>query len=74
MTRSEMIDAVKRVFDMEESEEEIDVLVSRLKSEVPHAKISDMIFWPDVERTPEQIVDEALRRQRTYGAGNATKA
>lgn len=68
MNRSEMIGAVKRLFVSDCSEEELDLLLGNLVKTTPHAGISDMIFYPDEERTPEQIVDEALRREREYAA------
>ncbi len=66
MTRSEMIDAARKVFAMDGTEDEINVLVYNLKLSAPHSKISDMIFYPDVERDAEQVVDEALRREKEY--------
>lgn len=71
MTRLEILDMVKRVVISEESEEVIDALVLQLRAAVPHAKIGDIIFYSDLELTPEQIVDEALRREQDYAAKNA---
>lgn len=73
MTRSEMLDAVKRVFKMEDAEAEVDRIVVFFDEAVPNANVIDMPFWPDAERTPEQIVDEVLRCQQVYTTGNASE-
>ena len=68
MSRSEMVELATKVFNIDGSDDEIDAALFRLKSMVPHGNISDLIFYPDAERTPEQIVDEALRREKEYAA------
>ena len=68
MTHSEMLDAVRKVFFVHGTDEEIDHLVLELDALVPNANISDMIFYPDVKRDPEQIVAEALRREEQHAA------
>lgn len=73
MTRLEIIDAVKRIVEVDGSEEDIHVLIRCLKAAVPRAGISDLIFYSDQDRDPEQIVDEALRRQKAYTTANVVK-
>ncbi len=72
MTRSEMVAAVKRLFIAAGSEEELHALRQQLKTAVPHANISDLIYYPDEDRDEEQIVDEALRREEEYAASAAS--
>ena len=75
MNRAEMLDLVTKVFNVNGDDDQLDAAVSRLKSAFPNAKISDMIFYPDTKRNPEQIVDEALRREAEYVAhGEKTDA
>lgn len=44
----------------------LDLLLGKLVETTPHTGISDMIFYPDEDRTPAQIMDEALRREREH--------
>jgi hypothetical protein len=60
MTREELIDLVGRIMRLEAKGSAMDAWVWQLVQNVPHPHVSDMIFWPDKERTPEEIVDEAL--------------
>jgi hypothetical protein len=63
MTREEMIDAMRRVIEIDGTEEEIDELIYQLKLAAPHSRITELI----VHRTDlaaEGLVDEALRREK----------
>jgi len=60
MTRQELIDLVGRIMRLEAKGTTFDEWVWQLVQNVPHPGVSDMIFWPDRERTAEEIVDEAL--------------
>jgi len=60
LTRDELIELVTRILHLEAHGPELDEWVSQLIENVPHPKVSDMIFWPDKQRSAEQIVDEAL--------------
>lgn len=68
MTRSEMVDAVKRLFAADGDEDELDQLLDRLVRAVPHANVSDLIYYPEKDRDEERIVDEALRREHAHAA------
>lgn len=68
MNRLSMVDAIRRLFTADGTEEELDQLLDRLVQAVPHADISDMIYYPDQDRSAEQIADEALRREREHAA------
>lgn len=63
MNRSEMIAAVERLLVADGTEEELDRLLDKLVETVPGAGISDLIYWSDQERAPEQIVEAALAAQ-----------
>jgi hypothetical protein len=60
MTRDELVELVRKIMRLEQTGTVLDEWVWKLKQNVPHPGVSDMIFWPDKERTAEQIVDEAL--------------
>ena len=66
MTRAEMIEAVNSLLQVQGSEEEQSDTLFRLKECLPGAMISDLIFYPECERTTEEIVDEALRRVKAH--------
>jgi hypothetical protein len=60
MTKSELIDLVKRIIAAQGTEEEIDGLITLLEQSVPHPRVSDLIYYPEREMTAEEIVDAAL--------------
>ncbi len=60
MNRIELIEVVTKIMECDGSEAEINSLVEILKQNVSHPNISDLIFWPETELTPEQVVDKAL--------------
>lgn len=64
MKRLEIISKVKRLMMAEGAESELDALLCELMQALPHGNISDLIFHPDKERTPEEIVEEAMQRDR----------
>lgn len=60
LTRDQLIELVKKIVQAEGTEEEIDLLIETLEANVPHPEVSDLIFYPEEEMTPEEIVDKAL--------------
>jgi hypothetical protein len=60
MTRDELVELVGRIMRLEAKGTVLDGWVQQLIRSVPHPRVCDMIFWPDKERTAEEIVDEAL--------------
>ena len=66
MNRTEMIQAVRKLMTGDCSDHELDSLPLELDRLAPGSRITDLIFYPDKERTPEQIVDEALARVGTW--------
>lgn len=50
-------------------EAERDAWIGRLDALVPQANISDLYFWGECERTDEEVVDEAVRRQKIWRSG-----
>lgn len=58
--RSHLIELVRKLMDAEGSEAELADMLTELQQQVPHAEISNLIYWDDRDLTPEQIVEEAL--------------
>ncbi|WP_440116489.1 bacteriocin immunity protein [Paenibacillus sp. QZ-Y1] len=55
-----LIELVRKLMNAEGTEAELDDILTELQQQVPHAEISNLIFWDDRDLTPEQIVEEAL--------------
>jgi hypothetical protein len=60
LTKDELVRLVERILNSEGSEEEIDTMIDRLQSSVPHPAVCDLIFYPEEEMTAEQIVGVAM--------------
>lgn len=60
MTRAELVDLVSRIMSADGSEQELDELLRLLKRNVPHPEVTDLIFHPLREMTPEEVVETAL--------------
>lgn len=60
--RAKLIELVQKIMDTDGTEEEIDAYTEIVGRNVPCRVgfVSDLIFWPDKERTAEEIVDLAL--------------
>ena len=68
MKSDEMLGLVKEIYFGPAENARITPLLDRLYKAFPHAHISDLIFNNPVELTPEQVVDEALKREAEYAA------
>jgi hypothetical protein len=66
MTRADILAAVTKLYAGDGEENEDTALLNRLDDELPHSDISDLIFHDFRELTPEQVVDEAMRREAEY--------
>ena len=73
MTPEEMVAAIKTLQIGARDERERDALLEALSVSVPHAMISDLIYYPDKQRSPEEIVAEALRREGEWQARNSAQ-
>jgi hypothetical protein len=62
MTRTELVEAVRRIVNADGAEHEIEALLEKVECHVPDPNVSDLIFYPPggVELTPEEVVDIAL--------------
>ena len=66
MTRDDILQAVIGLCAGGRTEEEDVALANQLRRELPHSKIIDLIFQDMRNLTPEQVVDEAMRREADY--------
>jgi len=66
LTRDEILQAVIALCAGGKTEEEDVALANHLRRELPHSKIIDLIFQDMRNLTPEQVVDEAMRREADY--------
>jgi len=60
LSREDLLGMVEKLLTAEGTEEELDELLRRVEANVPHPRVSDLIYYPEVELTAEEIVDMAL--------------
>lgn len=53
------------------SRENISSMMSELEQFAPHSQLSGIIFYGERERTPKEIADEALLRERVWKKGES---
>jgi hypothetical protein len=66
MSRVDILAIVKEIYFGPALNDVVTPLLEKLSNALPHSDISDLIFWNPVELTPEQVVDEAMRREAEY--------
>ncbi|WP_098743198.1 bacteriocin immunity protein [Paenibacillus sp. EZ-K15] len=66
LTKAQIVDLVTRLYNGEGSEEEVGEWIELLQRNVPHPDISNLIFWPAKDLTPEEIVEEAFHYKPIY--------
>jgi hypothetical protein len=49
-----------------DAEQEIDKWINEMDDLVPHGNVSDLLFWGECERTPDEVFDEAIRREAIW--------
>ncbi|MGG4341899.1 bacteriocin immunity protein [Paenibacillus lautus] len=60
LTKAQILDLVTKLYNGEGSEEEVGEWIDLLQRNLPHPDISNLIFWPEVDLIPEEIVEKAL--------------
>jgi Colicin immunity protein / pyocin immunity protein len=71
LNKEQAIELVGKIINCKGSEAEIDEWINTLSKNVPHPHISDLIFHPDRERTPAEIIDIAFAYQPIYLHGRS---
>lgn len=59
MNREELIALVEDIIACKGSDSEINEMLNVFASKVPHPAAPDLIYYPQAEMTPEEIVDSA---------------
>jgi hypothetical protein len=65
VTRAEVIEVIKRL-ERARSDDETAAALATAKAIVPNARISDLVFYGERDRTHSEIADEALRRESIW--------
>ena len=60
LTRGELVKLVTRIMNADGTEEEVDAMINLLNCNVPDPSVSDLIFYPEEEMKPDELVDVAL--------------
>jgi Colicin immunity protein / pyocin immunity protein len=66
LNKEQAIELVEKIINCVGTEAEIDEWINTLSNNVSHPHISDLIFHPDRERTPAEIIDIAFAYQPIY--------
>jgi hypothetical protein len=56
----EMIELVRKLMNAEGTEEELDMWEDTLEKNLNYPELAALIYYPDREMTPEEIVKQAL--------------
>ena len=68
MTRDDALSAVREIFFGKTDNSVVSGFLDKLEEALPHSDISDLIFHNFQGFTPEQVVDEAFKREAEYAA------
>jgi hypothetical protein len=62
LSREELVEAVRRIMEVDGDAGELDELLDVVQANVPHPAVEDLIYWPPDEKdlTPEEVVEQAL--------------
>jgi hypothetical protein len=60
--REELVEAVRRIMEVEGDAGELDELLDVVQANVPHPAVADLIYWPPEGKdlTPAEVVERAL--------------
>jgi hypothetical protein len=60
LTRDELIERVRRIIDVDGTDEELEILADEINANVPHPDIIDLVYDENDAMTPQEIIDKAL--------------
>jgi hypothetical protein len=66
LTKEQAFELLEKIINCVGTEAEIDEWINTLSNNVPHPHIPDLIFHPDRERTPAEIIDLAFTYQPSF--------
>ncbi|ENB9402546.1 TPA: bacteriocin immunity protein [Bacillus paranthracis] len=59
LTKHEVLELVKKIYELNMTEEEVSEAVDIFEENVPYPGAGDLIFWDARELTPEEVVEIA---------------
>lgn len=59
MTKTELLELVKKIYDLDMTEKEISEAVDTFEANVAYPGAGDLIFWDSRDLTPEEVVEIA---------------
>ena len=68
MEKDRILELVKSIYTGSTDNAVVDPILDKLEEALPHGNICDLIFQDMRNLTPEQVVDEALRREAEHAA------
>lgn len=68
MTREDVLSAVREIFFGKTDNSVVSGFLDKLEEALPHSGISDLIFHNFRGLTPEQVVNEAFKREADHAA------
>jgi hypothetical protein len=73
LTKQELVALVRRLMQAEGTEDELDEIERQVRSSVPHPAVSDLIYYPKVKMTAEEIVEAAMNYQPVRLSGGTSQ-
>jgi hypothetical protein len=74
MKRDDILSAVRAIYFGDTDDAVVMPLLDKLEDALPHSEICDLIFHDFRGLTPEQVVDEAIRREAEYASKHSDKS
>ncbi len=66
MAQNDILAAIREIYIGDADNAVVTPLLDKLEEVLPHSAISDLVFHDFRGLTPEQVMDEALRREADY--------
>ncbi len=60
MTKAKLIELVRKIIEVDGTEDELDSYTDAVSKAVPHPEWTDLIYYNDRDLTPEEVVEQAL--------------
>jgi hypothetical protein len=60
MTKEELAELIRRVIEVDGTEQEIDACIEAISNAVPHPSWTDLVYHNDRDLSPEEVAEVAL--------------
>jgi len=60
LTREELIERVRKIIELQGTDEELEALAAEINASISHPDITDLIYDDEETMSPEEIVEKAL--------------